>query len=202
MTTPFTLMSFEASLSSMSTTEAPTFSNFCPSWENGADSVVDIDDNDASNDINVNGVVMYTHDFLKLGGVVATFQVWTGPRYKLDGTSGASTLNNPAPCNAKFSVEVSTDPAFPGASTIVSPWANVNTDPTNNATPHCFGTWTPSDADWTTLQAGGAGTRIYYRARTRDVANGNERLSTQPGAGLWTVPPPYAVFTVDGKSDY
>ncbi len=181
---------------------ATTDPSSCPTGENGGDSVVDIDDNDPSNDINVNGVAMYTHDFLKVGGTVATFQVWTGPRYKLDGASGASTLNNPAPCNAQFSVEVSTDPAFPGASTTVSPFITVNTDPTNNATPQCFGTWTPSNADWTTLQAGGAGTRIYYRARTRDAANANERLSTQPGAGLWTVPPPYAVFTTDGKSDY
>jgi hypothetical protein len=181
------------------TTTDPTS---CPTGENGGDSVVDIDDNDASNDITVNGVSMYTHDFLKLGGVPATFQVWTGPRYKLDGTSGASTLNNPSPCNRKFSVEVSTDPSFPVASTIVSPFTNVNINPTNNATPQCFGTWTPSNADWTTLQAGGAGTRIYYRARTRDASNANERLSTLPGAGLWTVPPPYAVFTTDGKSDY
>src|SRR5260370_329076 len=121
MTTPFTLMSFEASLSSMSTTESAPFSQLGQKFENVGASVVDIDDNDASNDINVNGVVMNTHDFLKLGGVVATFQVWTGPRYKLDGTSGASTLNNPAPCKPKFSGKVSTDPAFPEACTIVSP---------------------------------------------------------------------------------
>lgn len=181
---------------------ATTDPTSCPSGENGGDSVVDIDDNDTSNDISVNNVTMYTHDFLKLGGNVASFQVWTGPRYKLDGASGASTLNNPAPCNTQFSVEVSTDPAFPAASTITSPFITVNTDPTNNATPQCFGTWTPSNTDWTTLQAAGAETRIYYRARTRDASNGNERLSTQPGAGLWTVPPPYAVFTTDGKSDY
>ena len=181
---------------------ATTDAAFCPAGENGGDSVVDIEDNDAANDITVNGVGMYTHDFLKLGGVAPTFQVWTGPRYKLNGASGASTANNPAPCNAKFSVEVSTDPAFPGGSTIVGPWSNVNTDPTNTAAPQCFGTWTPSGANWTTLQAGGAGTRIYYRARTRDAMDQNERLSTQPGAGVWTVPPPYAVITPDGNSDY
>jgi hypothetical protein len=181
---------------------ATTDATSCPSGESGGDSVVDIDDNDPANDVSVNNVTMYTHDFLKLGGNVATFQVWTGPRYKLDGASGASTLNNPAPCNKKFSVEVSTDPTFPAPSTIVSPFATVNTNPTNNNTPQCFGTWTPSNAEWTSLQAGGAGTRIYYRARTRDASNGNERLSTQPGAGLWTVPPPYAVFTTDGNSDY
>ncbi len=99
-------------------------------------------------------------------------------------------------------MEVSTDPSFPAASTIVSPFTNVNINPNNNATPQCFGTWTPSNADWATLQAGGAATRIYYGARTQDASSANERLSTQPGAGLRTVPPPYAVFTTDGKSDY
>lgn len=91
---------------------------------------------------------------------------------------------------------------FPAASTIMSPFIDVDTDPTTAGTPECYGTFTPSAADWTTLQAGGAGTRIYYRARTRNAADANERLSTMPGKGLWTVPPPYAVITVDGMSDY
>ena len=50
------------------------------------------------------------------------------------------------------------------------------------------------------LQAGGS--RVYFRARTRDALDGNERVSTRPGGGLWTVPPPYAVITPDGRSDY
>ena len=53
-----------------------------------------------------------------------------------------------------------------------------------------------------TLQTGGALSRVYYRARTQDASGGNERLSTSPGNGLWTVPPPYAVITANGKSDY
>ena len=78
----------------------------------------------------------------------------------------------------------------------------VPTDPTAGGTVQCYGTWTPTAAQWTALQAGGAGTRLYYRATTRNAVDANERISTQPGKGLWTVPPPYAVITVDGKSDY
>jgi hypothetical protein len=83
-----------------------------------------------------------------------------------------------------------------------SGWITVDTDNTTAASPECYGTWTPSAAQWTTLQAGGAATRLYYRARTRDAADANERVSTQPAAGLWTVPPPYAVLTTTGQSDY
>jgi hypothetical protein len=174
---------------------------FCPT-ENTGDAVIDIDDNDVSNDFFVNGVSHPTFDFLKLGGVAPTFLVWTGPRFKLDGTMGASTLNNPAICNTKFNVDVAPDPAFPGGSTISSGFINVLTDPTAGGTVQCYGTWTPTAAQWTALQAGGVGTRIYYRATTRNAADANQRVSTQPGNGLWTVPPPYAVITADGKSDY
>jgi hypothetical protein len=107
-----------------------------------------------------------------------------------------------SPCNAKFIVEASTDAMFAQASTVDSGWTNVDTDTSTAASPECYGTWTPSAAQWTTLQAGGANTRVYYRARTRDAADGNERVSTEPGAGTWSVPPPYAVITTTGGSDY
>ena len=180
-------------------TSDPTF---CPTGENGGDAVIDIDDNDPADDLTINGVLHPEVDFLRLGGPAPTFQVWTGPRYKLDGASGASTLNNPSPCNTKFMVEVSTDPTFPGGSTINSGWITVDSDPTTAGSPEGFGIWTPSGAQWTTLQAGGAPSLIYYRVRTRDAMDTNDRLSTQPGNGLWTVPPPYAVITADGRSDY
>src|SRR5262249_11515533 len=132
---------------------------------NGGDCVVDIDDNYPNNDYVINGVTFPVVDFLKLGGSAPTFHVWTGPRYMLDGTGGAATYNNPAPCNTKFQVEVATDMTFPGASTITSGFINVATDPTNPANDVGHGTWTPSASQWSTLQAGGIGTRIYYRAR-------------------------------------
>jgi hypothetical protein len=83
----------------------------------------------------------------------------------------------------------------------MSPWIDVDLDPGTAASPECADTWTLPPADWTTLQAGGS--RIYYRVRTRDAADANERLSTQPAANLWgTVPAPYAVITADGLPDY
>src|SRR5262249_25298929 len=103
---------------------------------NGGDAVIDIDDNDTSNDYVINSVTNPVVDFLKLLGVAPTFHVWTGPRYKLDavtaGVAGPSTatFNNPAPCNAKFQVEVSTDMTFPAGTTITSGFINVTTDPT------------------------------------------------------------------------
>jgi hypothetical protein len=161
----------------------------CPTANNGADAVVDIFDNNAANDVLVNEVAMEVNDFLQLGGPVASFRVWTGSRFTFD-ASGAAVLANPSPCNARFQVDVSTDPAFPaGASTISSAFINV-------------GTWTPTAAEWSALQTGGAGTKIYYRTRTQNGSGGNERQSNSPGNGLWTVPPPYAVFTADGQSDY
>ena len=175
---------------------------YCPSGEFGGDAVIDIDDNDPTDDLTINGVLHPEVDFLKLGGPAPTFQVWTGPRYKLDGADGASSLNNPSPCNAKFMVEVSTNPTFAASSTVNSGWIAVDTDPTTPATPEGFGTWSPDKAQWTRLQAGGAGTLIYYRVRTRDASDLNERISTQPGNGLWKVIPPYAALTADGRSDY
>ncbi|MEM8483991.1 MAG: hypothetical protein AAF564_00505 [Bacteroidota bacterium] len=180
-------------------TSDPTF---CPSGENGGDSVIDIDDNDLGDDLSINGVDHPEVDFLELGGPAPTFHVWTGPRYRFDGTTGLREITNPAPCNSEFQVEVADDPTFPGASTITSPWIGVDVDPTTPDTPECYGNWSPSDTQWTMLQSGGALTRLYYRSRTRDAGAGNIRLSTEPGAGLWSVPAPYAVLTTNGQSDY
>lgn len=185
------------------TTGDPTSCPVAAGGENGGDAVIDIDDNDLADDLAVNGVDHPEVDFLELGGPAPTFHVWTGPRYRLDGAGGSSTLANPSPCNTKFRVQVSTDPTFPGGPTTVqSSWIDVDTDPTTAGSPECYGTWSPNPGQWNNLQSGGALTRLYYRARTRDAADGNERVSTEPGNGLWTVTPPYAVITADGRSDY
>ncbi len=113
----------------------------------------------------------------------------------------ASTTST-ALCNTEFQVDVSTDSGFAAVSTISSPWTPVDTDPSTVATVECYGTWQPGPGDWTTLQAGGALSRIYYRARTRGPGGANPRLSTDPGNGMRTVTAPYAVLTSDGQSDY
>jgi hypothetical protein len=160
----------------------------CAPGGNAGDAVVDIDDKDPSDDLTVDGVKHPERDFLRLGDPTPpTFSVWTGPRYRFD---VAVPL-----CNTEFKVEVSTDPGFPPAQTRTSNWLPVSAG-------QCFATWPLGAADWQALQSGGALSRIYYRARTRDAA-GNERISTEPAGGLWgPVPPAYAVITPDGKSDY
>ena len=117
---------------------------------------------------------------------------------------------------------MSTSDTFEPASTQESGWLTVDIDPVLNpatdpiidpttgdvvsfpitASFDCFASWTPNDVQWTALQAGGDGSRIYYRVRTRDSGGLNERLSTEPANGMWTVPPAYAVITEDGLSDY
>lgn len=174
----------------------------CPGGTNGADAVIDIDDNDMEDDYFIHDVRHKEVDFLEIGGPAPTFQVWTGVRYQFDDT-GTRSYPNPSLCNPEFQVEVSTDPDFLPAATISSGWQGVDRDPSTVDSVECYGTWTPSAADWTTLQAGGVMSRIHYRATTRETGGGNERISTEPGAGLYTdVPAPYAVLTADGLSDY
>jgi hypothetical protein len=174
----------------------------CPTGDNAGDAVIDINDNDLADDLTIDGVSYPENDYLRLGDPTPpTFSVWTGPRYRLNGLNGAATYQNPAPCYPEFQVEVSTDPAFPSAATVTSPWLSVDRNPSTVSSPECDGTWQPAAADWTTLQAGGAGSKIYYRARTRASAGGDVRISTEPG-GIFTVPPPYAVLTISGQPDY
>ncbi len=173
----------------------------CPSGELGADAVIDIDDNDPGDDLSINGVTHLEVDFLEQGGPPPTFHVWTGPRYRLNVLDGLATFENPAPCNKKFQVDISKDATFPIASTITSPWISVDRNPNSANTPECYDTWTPMQNDWESILSQ-SGDRLYYRARTVDENDMNLRSSTSPGNGLWVVPPPYAVITANGQSDY
>jgi len=185
------------------TTGDPGFCPVAAGGENGGDAVIDIDDNDTADDLILSGVAHPEVDFLELGGDAPTFHVWTGPRYKLDALNGDGTFHNPALCNTKFRVEVSTDETFSvGTTTFNSPWIDVDTDPTTPGNPECYGTWTPTALEWDALQDDGELSFLYYRARTRDSSDGNERVSTEPGNGLWSVSPSYAVLTTDGQSEY
>ena len=174
----------------------------CPSGTNGGDAVVDVDDNDLSDDVTQDNVLHADHDHLKRNGPPPVFHVWTGPRYRFSGDA-ATLYQQPAPCNSKFIVDLSTDEQFTGPSTAKrasSGWISVNVDNGTAAKPNakaqCYGTWTPDARTWGLFKNG---TRVYYRARTADASGGNVRDSTLPMAGTWTVPPPYAVITSDGR---
>ncbi len=168
------------------------------------DAVIDVDDNDPEDDYTIRDVRHREVDYLELGGPAPTFQIWTGPRYRFDATGTAvlsdsvlsdSVLSDSAPCYREHRVEVSTDPEFSTGATFDSGWRSV-------PGAACYATWAPDPAMWATLQAAGMGARIYYRVTTRHARDGPERISTAPGNGLWTVPPPYVVLTADGTSRF
>lgn len=169
----------------------------CPAGENGGAAVVDIDDADPGDDITVEGaphLALPEWDYLERGGAPPVFHAWTGPSYRFDGT-GDATFSDPAPCNTQFQVEVANDDAF-SVNFTTSGFQVVDVDPTDAAAPECYGTWVIPAADWAVLDDAD---RLFYRVRTRDAGGLNEKLSTSPGNGLFTVPPPYAVINPTGQ---
>jgi hypothetical protein len=171
----------------------------CPGGRHGADAVIDVDDRDPTDDPAILGVVHPEHDFVRPMGRAPRFLVWTGPRYRLDGADGQSTSQSPAPCNARYRIELALDPTF---TRIVasSGWRKVSRNARSTAA--CRASWVPGGRDWHSLTAHGAGTKVYFRVRTRSAAGDNERLSTLPAHGLWAVPPPFLVVTATGSPDY
>ncbi len=167
---------------------------FCPAGDHGGDAVIDVDDNDPDDDYAIRGVSHAEVDYLELSGPAPAFHVWTGPRYRFDADGNAQLTAQPL-CNREYRVDLSTDPELSSDTTVDSGWRSV-------PEAACYGQWTPSPDQWTLLQAGGPGARIYYRVTTRDAGGDNTRISTAPGNGMWTVPPPYVVLTADGTSRF
>ena len=164
----------------------------CPGGELGADAVIDIDDNDPADDPLVEGITHPEVDYLEKSGPPPTFHVWTGPRYQFSG--GSANFPNPSLCNSRFRVQVANDSAFT-VNLFQSGMNNVDRDPTT-PNPECYGTWSPSPGQWNTLKNGGD--RIYYRVTSSNPGNADQRTSTQPGNGLFTFPPPYAIINDTG----
>lgn len=176
--------------------------NFCPvtsGGENGGDAVIDVNDNDESDDVTIDGIIHPEVDYLRReDGVAPTFQVWTGPRYVFDPQGWAlnyvPSSANPAPCNVKFTVELASNEAFT-QNVVTSGWRTVST----TVAPECFGVWTPGDNEWHQLRGVNGDTKVYYRVRTRAADDTNERLSTSPGNGRFTVPAAYIVVNDSGR---
>ena len=176
----------------------PTFCPVATGGENGGDAIVDVRDNDAGDDVTIDAIQHPELDWSQRGDVPATFRVWTGPRYKFDaaGVANAFTpsMGTPSPCNTKFRVQIASDDAFT-MNLVESPWTDVST----TTQPECYGTWTPSAGDWTTLSGATGNVKVYYRVLTRNAADMNEKISTSPGSGSYTVPPSYLVVNDAGQ---
>ena len=174
---------------------------FCPvasGGENGGDAIGDVFDGDAADDVVIDQITHVEMDWIERG-TLPTFRVWTGPRFKFNASGSASgytpSAATPSPCNTKFRVEMASDDAFT-VNVINGPWTDVST----TAQPECYGTWQPEAADWTTLAGATGAVKVYYRIRTRDAADANEKLSTSPGSGSFpSVPASYLVVNDAGQ---
>ena len=176
----------------------PTFCPVMSGGENGGDAIVDVRDNDPLDDLTIDQIQHPEFDWSKRGDIPPTFRVWTGPRFKFDAAGVANnftpSMGTPSPCNTKFRVELASDDAFT-INVVNGDWTDVST----TAQPECYGTWTPDPGDWTTLSGMTGSVKVYYRVRTRDAADGNEKISTSPGSGSYGVPPSYLVVNDAGQ---
>lgn len=155
------------------------------------DAVIDVDDRDPGDDPVVDGVTHVEVDYLKRSGPAPLFRVWTGPRYHFEQTGSEIVASTQPPylCHARFQVEIASDQDF-------------NTGVWKSAVlpaPDCYGEVELPASAWSKLRAASGSARIYYRVRTWDAANNNQRISTSPGAGSFNVPPPFVVVNDTGK---
>jgi hypothetical protein len=170
--------------------------NWCPNGESGADAVIDVDDDDPTDDPVIDGVTHREGDYLKRDGSPPKFHIWTGPRYVFQ-KDGTAMFPQTAPCNTEFQVEVSNnvDAQWNLINPTTSGFIKVRLDTTDLAK-QCYGEWVVPQEMWKKLNGGD---KLYYRATTRDASGQSVRTSTAPGNGLFQVPPPYAIVNTTGR---
>jgi hypothetical protein len=156
----------------------------CLSGEGGGDAVIEVDDREKADDLVIDGATHPEVDYLKRGGLPPRFRVWTGPRYGFD--SNGKALEGLSQCNSDYSIEVSNDPDLAGAQVV------------DGTTASCYAEVLLPDPIWQALQGAAGDVNIYYRVVTSDANGGNERRSTSPGAGAFSVPVPFVVVNGSG----
>ena len=165
----------------------------CPSGEGGGDAVIDVEDRDPDDDLNVDGVIHPEVDYLERGGPPPFFRVWTGPRFRFS-RSGAASTTGSFPCHARLKVEVASDDKF-----TVNRWESGEISAFPAGGPGCYAEVDLPATAWAKLRGASGTAKVYYRARTWSASGGDERISTSPGAGTYSVPPPYAVVNDAGR---
>jgi len=167
----------------------------------GGEAVIDVDDMEPGDDLDEEGNLRPERDVLQRGGAVPVFHVWTGSRYVFNSSGKARPLPGVAPCDAEFRVDISRDRDFDAQDIVLATdWVAVDTNNATPESPECYKAWSPTSDEWQRLQQAFADHQpIYYRATTRRGPGGREHVSTRPASGLWTVAPPFAVISADGK---
>lgn len=159
----------------------------CAGQDTALDAVIEIDDKRTGDDARVDGVVHPEVDYLEKS-TPPRFRIWTGPAYLF--SAAGDVLEGSPRCGIGYEIEVASDAAFQanrwtsGPQTLPSP-CEAEFDLAGKL----------PDPAWKAIAAQG---RIYYRVRTWD-SSGNKRVSTEPGAGAFTIPPPFAVINDTGK---
>lgn len=168
-------------------------SKFCPLGEGGGDAVIDVDDRDTADDRVFDGVAHPEVDWLKRGGPAPLFRVWTGPRFRF-GLAGKASTAGPFACHAKLKVEVASNARFTD-----NRWESGEISAFPNGGPGCYAEVVLPATEWTRLKRAAGTAKIYYRVRTWSASGGDERISTSPGAGTYSVPPPFVVVNSSGR---
>jgi hypothetical protein len=158
----------------------------CSDKDTALDAVIEIDDKNAGDDPkDVDGVVHPEVDYLNKT-TPPRFRVWTGPAYSFP-TENVSTATQ---CGSLYEIEVASD-----AKLQTDSWKS---GPQTSSKP-CEGEFDLAgrlpEKTWNAIATQG---RIYYRVWTWD-SSGHKRVSTEPGAGAFTIPPPFAVINATGK---
>jgi hypothetical protein len=177
--------------------------DFCPGGAFAGDAVIDVDDNDTTDDVVIREITHVETDYIKRAGGPPTFRIWTGPRYRFNANGSARSIvpsaTAPALCNEKFLIELSNNETFSSnvirSSALAGPWMQVS----RTEKPECYGTWKPNEEQWNSLKGTRNETRVHYRVLTRDAGMANERNSTLPMNGIFTVPPAYVIVNDTGR---
>lgn len=162
----------------------------CPLGEGGGDAVIQVLDRDPADDLVIDSVTHPEWDYLERVGLPPRFRVWTGPRFRFN-AAGKAFVGSTFPCHSRLQVEAASDAGFTS-----NLWkSRVTTIPT---VPGCYAELDLPVAAWNSLRGAGGEARIYYRVRTWDASNSNERISTSPGAGAFNVPAPFFIVNDSG----
>lgn len=161
----------------------------CSDQDTALDAVIEIDDRNPGDDLkDADGVVHPEVDYLARTGSLPRFRVWTGPAY-LFSAAGDALTGSPR-CGKSYEIEVASDAAFQ-----TNLWTSGPQTPAKPCEDEFDLSGRLPEKTWNAIAAQG---RIYYRVRTWDNS-GHKRVSTEPGAGAFTIPPPFAVINDTGK---
>jgi hypothetical protein len=170
----------------------PLDPQFCPTFKQGADAIVDIDDGDATaaDFTEKLGIRFADDDFVKSGSP-PKFRIWTGPAFAF--TIGAGTTTVPPPkvlCNDHFQVYVRARGA-----TTWTPDAAGTTGPLGP----CYAEAPMITTALVTIDPAVTFATVEYKVVTwRDATPtpASQRDSMEPGAGLWSTPATMPAFAI------